>query len=94
MHALLHSPLPAGCSVLSLQEFQCPISLGSIQDPVLLCGSGQLYCLESLRSWLATGSRTCPKSNIALRDVQVMCLHWLAQSAAWGPGCCLAAVGG
>jgi hypothetical protein len=42
-----------------------------MSDPVLLCGTGQIYCLCSLRGWLATGSRTCPKTNLEMRDVEV-----------------------
>jgi len=54
----------------SLQEFLDPITFSCIQDPVLLCGTGQIYDLRSLRAWLATGSRTCPKTNMAMRDVE------------------------
>lgn len=53
------------------QDFCDPITLGCMQDPVLLCGTGQVYCSTSLRSWLATGSRTCPRTNLELRDVEV-----------------------
>jgi hypothetical protein len=64
-HALTH-PL-----ITPPQDFCDPITLGCMQDPVLLCGTGQVYCSTSLRSWLATGSRTCPRTNLELRDVEV-----------------------
>lgn len=55
-----------------------------MQDPVLLCGSGQQYCLRSLRTWLATGARICPKSNRVLRDVEVVRLPSVrSRIAAW-----------
>ena len=68
--ALSPSPRPLRCC-LWVQEFLDTISLACMQDPALLCGTGQVYCLTSLRAWLATGSRTCPKTNMPMRDVQV-----------------------
>lgn len=53
------------------QEFLDPITFACMADPVLLCGTGQVYCLRSLRAWLQTGSRTCPKTNMTMRDVEV-----------------------
>lgn len=60
------------------------ITLSCMADPCILVGTGQIYCLASLRTWLANGSRVCPKSNIQLRDVQVVRLPSLrSRIAAW-----------
>jgi hypothetical protein len=61
-----------------------------MQDPVLLCATGQVYCLRSLRAWLATGSRTCPKTNVLMRDVEVrawLVKRRLGRQAAGAPTC-------
>ncbi|KAL4441278.1 hypothetical protein ABPG77_011515 [Micractinium sp. CCAP 211/92] len=66
------------------EEFMDPISFACMEDPVLLCGTGQVYCLRSLRAWLQTGSRTCPKTNMAMRDVEVVRLPSLrSRIASW-----------
>ncbi|KAI3438164.1 hypothetical protein D9Q98_000601 [Chlorella vulgaris] len=66
------------------EDFCDPITLGCMQDPVLLCGTGQVYCSTSLRSWLATGSRTCPRTNLELRDVELVRLPSVrGRIAAW-----------
>ncbi len=70
-------------SVECLQEFVDPISFACMHDPVLLCGTGQVYCLNTLRSWLAMGSRTCPKTNMVMRDVEVGVGFRLAVLPGW-----------
>lgn len=66
------------------EEFLDPITFACMADPVLLCGTGQVYCLRSLRAWLQTGSRTCPKTNMTMRDVEVVRLPFLrSRIAAW-----------
>ncbi|GAX84593.1 hypothetical protein CEUSTIGMA_g12014.t1 [Chlamydomonas eustigma] len=60
-------------------EFKDPITLGIIQDPVILCPTGQVYCYSTLRQWFATGNRLCPRTNITLNDVQVTRAPWLRQ---------------
>lgn len=66
------------------EEFVDPITFSCMADPALLCGTGQVYCLRSLRAWLATGSRTCPKTNMKMRDVEVVRLPSLrSRIASW-----------
>ncbi|EFN54991.1 hypothetical protein CHLNCDRAFT_134795 [Chlorella variabilis] len=66
------------------EDFMDPITFACMQDPVLLCGTGQIYCLSSLRAWLDTGSRTCPKTNVVMRDVEVVRLPSVrSRIAAW-----------
>lgn len=40
-------------------------------DPACLVGTGQIYNYSSLRAWLCTGARTCPRTNLPLVDVEV-----------------------
>ena len=42
-----------------------------MKDPVVLCATGQVYDYGSLKDWLKTGNRRCPKSNVEVVDVQV-----------------------
>lgn len=53
------------------EEFICPITFSVMDDPVCLCGTGQVYNYTSLRAWLCTGQRKCPKTNMALVDLEV-----------------------
>ena len=61
-----------------------PILFQPITDPALLEGTRQVYEYSSVRSWLATGSRTCPKTNVQLHDVQVLAGAARRQPAAAG----------
>lgn len=36
---------------------------------VVLCGTGQVYNYPSLRAWLSTGQRKCPKTNLVRRSL-------------------------
>ncbi|KAL6779468.1 hypothetical protein ACKKBG_A12435 [Auxenochlorella protothecoides x Auxenochlorella symbiontica] len=62
------------------EAFLDPISLGIAHDPVVLVGTGAIYSRESLFQWLATGSRVCPKTNILLKDIEVVPLTALRQT--------------
>ncbi|GFR50103.1 hypothetical protein Agub_g12249 [Astrephomene gubernaculifera] len=57
-------------------EFRDPISLAVMQDPVVLCATGQVYEYGTLRNWFRTGNRLCPKTNIEVLDVQVIRVPW------------------
>merc|ERR1711964_459007 len=44
-------------------EFQCPISLEVMIDPVVIV-SGHTYEREAIEKWFDEGHRTCPKSHV------------------------------
>lgn len=46
-------------------NFQCPISLDLMKDPVTL-STGITYDRENIERWIEKGNRTCPKTNQVL----------------------------
>jgi hypothetical protein len=42
-----------------------------IEDPVVLCGTGQVYDYRTIKEWFGHGNRLCPKTNVEVLDVQV-----------------------
>ncbi|XP_064948214.1 U-box domain-containing protein 26-like [Musa acuminata AAA Group] len=57
-------------------HFRCPISLELMRDPVTVC-TGQTYDRESIESWVATGSTTCPVTRARLADFTLIPNHTL-----------------
>jgi hypothetical protein len=55
------------------------ISHSVMTDPACLVGTGQVYDYSSIRAWLCTGARKCPRTNLALVDVEV------GEGEHWGP---------
>ncbi|XP_027352236.1 U-box domain-containing protein 13-like [Abrus precatorius] len=49
-------------SLVVPDEFQCPISLELMKDPVIIC-TGQTYERSCIKKWLAAGHETCPKTR-------------------------------
>lgn len=47
-------------------NFQCPISLELMKDPVTL-STGITYDRENIEKWIDNGNRTCPKTNQVLK---------------------------
>ncbi|KAF8396542.1 hypothetical protein HHK36_018166 [Tetracentron sinense] len=43
-------------------DFQCPISLDLMEDPVIV-STGQTYERSSIQKWLDAGHKTCPKTQ-------------------------------
>ncbi|XP_073308322.1 U-box domain-containing protein 15-like [Primulina huaijiensis] len=75
-------------SLMIPHEFLCPISLEIMADPVIIA-TGQTYERESIRKWLSSGHRTCPKTgqklnyltlapNLALRN---LILQWCEKNS-------------
>ncbi|KAF5733731.1 hypothetical protein HS088_TW16G00171 [Tripterygium wilfordii] len=52
-------------SPLIPDEFQCPISLELMKDPVIV-STGQTFERSSIQKWLDAGHRTCPKTQQTL----------------------------
>ncbi|KNA03839.1 hypothetical protein SOVF_205300 [Spinacia oleracea] len=52
------------------QEFLCPITLEIMTDPVIVA-TGQTYERESIRKWLDSSHRTCPKSGQVLEHISL-----------------------
>ncbi|KAL0334504.1 UNVERIFIED_CONTAM: U-box domain-containing protein 15 [Sesamum radiatum] len=57
-------------SLLIPHEFLCPISLEIMADPVIIA-TGQTYERESIKRWLNSGHRTCPKTGQKLNYLTV-----------------------
>ncbi|KAJ6953192.1 U-box domain-containing protein 15 [Populus alba x Populus x berolinensis] len=49
-------------SLIIPHEFLCPITLEIMTDPVIVA-SGQTYERESIRKWIDSNHRTCPKTR-------------------------------
>ncbi|XP_075476780.1 U-box domain-containing protein 15-like [Primulina tabacum] len=75
-------------SLMIPHEFLCPVSLEIMADPVIIA-TGQTYERESIRKWLSSGHRTCPKTgqklnyltlapNLALRN---LILQWCEKNS-------------
>lgn len=75
-------------SLMIPHEFLCPIGLEIMADPVIIA-TGQTYERESIRKWLSSGHRTCPKTgqklnyltlapNVALRN---LILQWCEKNS-------------
>ncbi|KFK26673.1 hypothetical protein AALP_AA8G277900 [Arabis alpina] len=47
------------------EDFQCPISLELMKDPVIV-SSGQTYERDCIKTWLEGGNSTCPKTQETL----------------------------
>ena len=63
----------------SQDEFRDPISLSLIEDPIVLCATGQVYCYKTMKDWFSTGNRLCPRTNQTITDAQICRLPWLKQ---------------
>ncbi|XP_010450507.1 PREDICTED: U-box domain-containing protein 21-like [Camelina sativa] len=46
-------------------EFQCPISIDLMKDPVII-STGITYDRESIETWIGSGNKTCPVTNTVL----------------------------
>lgn len=46
-------------------EFQCPISIDLMKDPVII-STGITYDRESIETWIDSGNKTCPVTNTVL----------------------------
>ncbi|EOA18919.1 hypothetical protein CARUB_v10007551mg [Capsella rubella] len=46
-------------------EFQCPISIDLMKDPVII-STGITYDRESIETWISSGNKTCPVTNTVL----------------------------
>ena len=78
---VLRRPRAVARALLSLadsEEDEAPdelyvdaISQDIMTDPAVLVGTGQVYQYSSIRAWLCTGARTCPRTNLALVDLEV-----------------------
>lgn len=54
-----------------LELIQCPISLETIKDPIMLVPTGQIYDRKSIESWLER-KKTCPITNTKLTYFQLI----------------------
>ena len=55
------------------EEYIDPITLSPIYDPAIITASGALFNYDSLFRWFATSpSRRCPKTNIELKDIEIV----------------------
>jgi hypothetical protein len=45
-----------------------------IEDPVVLCATGQVYDYKTIKEWFMHGNRLCPKTNVEVLDVQARVL--------------------
>ena len=61
------------------EDLVCPISFQVMQNPVMLCCTGQVYDYPNLRSWLTLGNMVCPRTNMPMYDVQVVRLTALKE---------------
>lgn len=52
-------------------QFQCPITLEVMKDPVTLA-SGQTYERGSIQRWFRTGKKTCPTTRQELRKPELI----------------------
>ncbi|XP_030527262.1 U-box domain-containing protein 15 [Rhodamnia argentea] len=57
-------------SLVIPHEFLCPITLEIMTDPVIVA-SGQTYEKESIRKWLDSNHRTCPKTRQTLAHLSL-----------------------
>ncbi|XVE67305.1 hypothetical protein DITRI_Ditri08aG0150000 [Diplodiscus trichospermus] len=57
-------------SSLIPHEFLCPITLEIMTDPVIVA-TGQTYERESIRKWLNSNHRTCPKTGQTLEHLSL-----------------------
>lgn len=51
-------------------DFCCPISMDIMRDPVLVA-TGQTYDKVCIEKWLNSGRRTCPKTGVKLRHMEL-----------------------
>ncbi|KAL3539144.1 hypothetical protein ACH5RR_002510 [Cinchona calisaya] len=58
-------------SLLMPNEFLCPITLEIMTDPVIVA-TGQTYERESIKKWLNSNHRTCPKTGQTLRHLTMV----------------------
>merc|ERR1711964_219396 len=57
-------------------EFQCPISLEVMADPVVIV-SGHTYERAAIEKWFNEGHRTCPKSHVWVENTTTVPNHTL-----------------
>ncbi|KAF8405535.1 hypothetical protein HHK36_010442 [Tetracentron sinense] len=57
-------------SLLIPHEFLCPITLEVMTDPVIIA-SGQTYERDSIKKWLDSNHRTCPKTRQTLVHLSI-----------------------
>merc|ERR1711964_757222 len=57
-------------------EFQCPISLEVMTDPVVIV-SGHTYKRAAIQQWFNEGHRTCPKSHVWVENTTTVPNHTL-----------------
>ncbi|KAJ7005647.1 U-box domain-containing protein 15-like [Populus alba x Populus x berolinensis] len=57
-------------SLIIPHEFLCPITLEIMTDPVIVA-SGQTYERESIRKWIDSNHRTCPKTREILAHLSL-----------------------
>lgn len=66
-----HQPEAAGPAKPAVPaDFCCPISMDIMRDPVLVA-TGQTYDKACIEKWLNSGRRTCPKTGVRLRHIEL-----------------------
>lgn len=56
----------ATASPTSEEDYDCPVCLELLVDPVVISGCGHDACKHCLRRWLAQGQATCPTCRTAI----------------------------
>lgn len=53
-------------------EFKCSLTGEVMRDPVMLVESKQTFDRSAIEAWFGRGKRTCPKTNVFLRSVDLV----------------------